>query len=75
MPVPEQRELASVLHFDPSLVGDPPPWIWRIIQELDIHSQTQIVKVALDVRIAVAKAHVEGLQKFQEIFVASAKTR
>jgi hypothetical protein len=72
-PVPQlEPRLSSALQFFPWPPGDPAPEIWRLIFELDRRVQVQAVKVVLDTQIAVAQAHVQGLQQIQKV-IAGAK--
>ena len=69
-PIP-QRELPNALQFIPWPPGDPAPEIWRLIYELDRRVQVQAVKVVLDTQIAIAQAHVQGLQQIQKLVSAA----
>jgi hypothetical protein len=62
-----QRELSPLFRWHPWPQGDPPPEIWQIIQELDRAQQLRAVSVILDTHIAVAQAHVKGLQGIKEV--------
>jgi hypothetical protein len=52
--------------------GDPGPEIWQIINELDQRVQLQVATAVMNTQIAMAKAHLEGLQSIQKI-VANAQ--
>ena len=69
-PIP-QRELPSALQFFPWPPGDPAPEIWRLIFELDRRVQVQAVKAVLDTQIAIAQAHVQGLQQIQKVITGA----
>jgi hypothetical protein len=51
-----------MLQWQPWPPGDPAPEIWRIILELDRKVQLRVVDVVLNAQIAMARAHVEGLE-------------
>jgi hypothetical protein len=40
--------------------------MWGIIRELDQRLQLQVVNVVLDTQIAIARAHVDGLQNLKK---------
>jgi hypothetical protein len=62
-----QQDLASIFRWRPWPPGDPAPEIWQIIQELDRAHQIRAVNVILDTQIAVAQAHMKGLQGLKEV--------
>lgn len=69
----EPPQLAQALKWWPWPPGDPAPEIWRIILDLDRRIQVQVVDVVLETQIAVAKAHVEGLERIRDVVVSGAK--
>jgi hypothetical protein len=69
-----QPGLSPALKWWPWPPGDPAPEIWRIITDLDLRVQLQVVNAVLDTQIAVARAHMEGLQKIQKAIGARAAT-
>ena len=71
MPPIPQRELSNALQFFPWPPGDPAPEIWRLIFELDRRVQVQAVKAVLDTQIAIAQAHVQGLQQIQKVITGA----
>jgi hypothetical protein len=66
-----QPELSPALQWWPWPPGDPAPEIWRIIFELDRRVQLQVVETVIDTQIAVAQAHVKGLQGLKKVFAGA----
>ena len=64
---PEKPQLARALHWGPWPPGDPGPEIWRLIFELDRRVQVQVVGAVLDTQIAMAKAHINGLEQVRKV--------
>ena len=62
-----QPELSPSLQWWPWQPGDPGPEIWRIIHDLDRRVQVQVVDAVLNTHIAIARAHVEGLENIRNI--------
>lgn len=62
----------SALRIDPSWFTDPAPPFWRLLEGLDRRVQLEAVNVLLDTQIAVAKAQLDGFQKFKKV-IAGAK--
>lgn len=56
-------ERVSRFPFDPWHGGDPGPEIWRIIQELEVEHQRQIVGVIIETEINKLEAQVNGLRQ------------
>jgi hypothetical protein len=55
------------LIFDPFHGGDPGPEIWRILHEVDIRQQLEVVKVVISTQIGVAEARLEGLKRLATV--------
>ena len=62
-----QPELSRALQWWPWPPGDPAPEIWRVIFELDRRVQVQVIDAVLNTQIAIAKAHVGGLEQIRKI--------
>ena len=66
-----QLDLSPLLHFHPWPPGDPAPEIWRIIFELDKRVQIQVAEVVLDTQIAIAKAHLKGMDSMKKVLASA----
>jgi len=60
-------ELARAFQWQPWPPGDPAPEIWRVILELDRKVQLRVVDAVLNTQIAMARAHVEGLESIRKV--------